>query len=134
MNANGFRKKQFDTNALRVRAAQEAANEDGFHPIQDMAIVDPKVRASAADMLDKLFNGEERSTPRDRMQSAPEVDKNAAAPRKERKHRIKKNVTQKRHDQGFEGFVTTEKRGMPGAFQDDIVDALGGVQDRPHFT
>ncbi|PVH93669.1 kinase-like protein [Periconia macrospinosa] len=120
LNVNGFRKKRFDTPALRIQAVQEAADDASFSLIQDMAIVDPKARASAADMLDKLFNGKGRLTPR-------------AAPRKERNHRINKKVAQKRHGQGFEGFVTTEKRGIPTAFQDAIVDALG-VQDRPHFT
>ncbi|KAF1951795.1 kinase-like protein [Byssothecium circinans] len=65
LNANEFRKKRFDTNALRIRAVQEAADVAGFRPIQDMAIVDPKERASAAAILDKLFNGEGRSTRRD---------------------------------------------------------------------
>ncbi|KAF2245170.1 kinase-like protein [Trematosphaeria pertusa] len=134
LNVSEFRKKRFDTHTLRVRAAQEAANEAGFHPIRAMVIVDPKARASAADMLDALFHGEGRSTPRDQMQSAPKVDRNASTPRKEQTHRIKKTVAQRRHGQEFEGFVTTARRKMPGAFQDDVVEALGGVQDRPHFT
>ena len=145
MNASGFRKKRFDTPALRVRAAQEAANDDRFQPIRAMAIVDPEERASAADMLDAHFKGEGRSTPRDQnqIQSAPEVERNAPAPRKAQTHKIQKivakkiiaqknvaqgNAAQKRRGQVLEGFV---QRKMPGAFQDDVVETVEKVQEQP---
>ncbi|KAH8726005.1 kinase-like domain-containing protein [Phaeosphaeriaceae sp. PMI808] len=64
LNANGFRTKRFDTPRLCIKAVEEVANDYGFHPIQEMAAVNPEARASAADMLDKHFGGEGRSTPR----------------------------------------------------------------------
>jgi serine/threonine protein kinase len=63
-NVDGFQQKPFNTNELRVRRVAEATNNPDFGPLRDMAIVDPSRRASAGEMLDKLFNGEGRSTPR----------------------------------------------------------------------
>ncbi|RMZ85097.1 hypothetical protein DV738_g76, partial [Chaetothyriales sp. CBS 135597] len=62
MNAAGFREKMLHTTPLRIKAIQEAANEREFQPLQDMAKEDPSKRASAGDMLDKLYAGEGRST------------------------------------------------------------------------
>lgn len=133
LNMDGFRGKPLNTNELKVRAVQEAANT--CHPIRDMATVDPTRRASAAEMLDKLFNGEGRSTPRNqKLKSAPGEDKGATAPQKERKRGIAERVAQKGHGQALNSLVTAEKRGMPGAFPDDIAAALGGVRGRPKFT
>ncbi|RMZ67684.1 calcium calmodulin-dependent kinase [Pyrenophora seminiperda CCB06] len=82
LNVNGFREKQFATPASCISAVQEAANDVHFRGIYDMAIIDPEARASAGDMLNKLFNGNGRSIPDRRMQRAP------APLQKERNHRI----------------------------------------------
>lgn len=66
MNAAGFREKMLHTTPLRIKAIQEGANEKEFQPLQDMAIEDPSKRATAGDMLDKLYAGEGRTTPRSR--------------------------------------------------------------------
>ncbi|KAI5868572.1 calcium/calmodulin-dependent protein kinase [Durotheca rogersii] len=66
MNVAGFRGKMLHTTPQRIKAIQEAANEQEFRPLQDMAIEDPSQRATAGDMLDKLFAGEGRTTPHNR--------------------------------------------------------------------
>ena len=43
-----------------------------------MAVVDPSRRASAGKMLDKLFNGEGRSTPRNKIQDGARLAETAA--------------------------------------------------------
>ncbi|KAF1962523.1 calcium/calmodulin-dependent protein kinase [Byssothecium circinans] len=127
MNVAGFREKPLRTNELKIRAAHDAANDASFHSIQDMAFVDPERRASAAEMLDKIFNGEGRSTPRNQIsKKVSGVDDNALAPRKEQKLKITK-VVQKRHGQGLEVPVTT------GKHRDGILDAVGGVRSRSYF-
>lgn len=63
MNVDGYRGKPLHTNELKIRAVQEAANDSILCPLRDMAIIDPNQRASAAEMLDKLFDGEGRASP-----------------------------------------------------------------------
>ena len=46
-----------------INAVLEAADHPAFEKIEEMAIKDPVRRASAAQMLDKLFNEEERTSP-----------------------------------------------------------------------
>ncbi|KAF2793598.1 calcium/calmodulin-dependent protein kinase [Melanomma pulvis-pyrius CBS 109.77] len=117
MNVGGFRGKPSNTTGLKIRAVQEAANDPMFRFIQDMAIVDPERRASAAEMLEKLYNGEGRSTPRNAcLNSARGVDTSAVGPRKQRtkQSRIMKNVSRKQSGQVLKDPVTTEKRRIPG--------------------
>ena len=68
LNVDGFRDKPLQTNSLRVKAAQEAANVGIFHKIRDMAAVDPGRRAAAGDILDRLFKGEGRTSPRNQIE------------------------------------------------------------------
>jgi serine/threonine protein kinase len=71
MDVGGFRRQrchQFKT----IKEAQEtviqlAASESDISKIQDMAVINPEERASAAQMLVKCFNGVGLSTPRDRV-------------------------------------------------------------------
>lgn len=63
-NIAGFRGRPLQTTPLKVRAAQDAANGRDFRALRRMAIADPDQRASAGDMLDALFQGEGRTTPR----------------------------------------------------------------------
>ncbi|KAH6866179.1 hypothetical protein B0T10DRAFT_554135 [Thelonectria olida] len=64
MNVASFRGKPLQTTPLRIKAIQEAANEPAFRSLRDMAMVDPKQRATAGDMLDRLFGGEDHTTRR----------------------------------------------------------------------
>lgn len=64
MDVAGFRAKPLHPIALRIKAVQEAANEEIFRPIRGMAVVDPSQRSSAADILDKVWAGEGRTIPR----------------------------------------------------------------------
>ncbi|KAL7949352.1 calcium/calmodulin-dependent protein kinase [Trichoderma barbatum] len=70
MNMGNFRNKPLHTSALKARAIQEAADEEMFQEIRDMAFVDPSQRATAGDMLDKLFDGKGRTTPSSRTNAA----------------------------------------------------------------
>jgi len=70
MNVDGFRRKRLNTTASRIKAVEEAARHPDFYPLRDMAIVDPSLRASAGEMLDKLFSGDGRSTPRNEIQDS----------------------------------------------------------------
>ncbi|KAK2611908.1 hypothetical protein QQS21_002014 [Conoideocrella luteorostrata] len=67
MNVADFRAKDLYTTPQRIKAIQEAANDRMFQRLRDMAFADPGQRATAGDMLDKLFNGLGRITPRNRM-------------------------------------------------------------------
>ncbi|WEW61462.1 hypothetical protein PRK78_006952 [Emydomyces testavorans] len=62
LNVARFRYKPLHTLQMRINAVQAAAN-GGLRCIQDMAVVNPTLRASAADMLIKLFAGEGLTTP-----------------------------------------------------------------------
>ena len=62
VNADEYQKKPLETNEQKINAALKAAKEPILHPLKDMAMVDPCQRASAAQMLDKLFGGEGRTT------------------------------------------------------------------------
>ncbi|EAS31985.3 STE protein kinase [Coccidioides immitis RS] len=50
----------------QIEAIQEAARHSSLLPLKMMAIVDAGQRASAGEMLDQLFHGEGRTTPRGR--------------------------------------------------------------------
>lgn len=69
MNAGGFREKPSQPPDRRNKAVQEAVSEEDFRTLRDMVHIDPNQRASPGDMLDKLFNGAGRSTPRNLLQS-----------------------------------------------------------------
>ena len=93
LNVDGLWEKRFDTPWLSMIAVQGAADNRSFSCVQGMAIVDLEARASAADMLDKLFNGGRRSTPRGLLKSAPLADNTAVSPQKERKLAINKKFS-----------------------------------------
>ena len=65
-----FRRKPLQTVQQRIKATQEAASTGMLRPLKGMAEIDPSKRASAADMLDQVFAGEGRTTPRDRISVA----------------------------------------------------------------
>lgn len=70
LDAEGFRRKsnRFVNNADVQKAVLSAAlNVDTFSKIQEMAIVNPEERASAAQMLVKHFDGKGLSTPRNQV-------------------------------------------------------------------
>ncbi|KAH7175620.1 calcium/calmodulin-dependent protein kinase [Dactylonectria macrodidyma] len=62
VNGAGFQKKPLHTTALLIQAVQDAANDVVLKPFRDMAIVNPSQRATAGDMLDKIFAGKGRTT------------------------------------------------------------------------
>lgn len=63
MDLDGFRTKSLLTTPLRILAAEEALSVKPFDQLKEMAVVDPSQRASAADMLDRLYAGNGRTTP-----------------------------------------------------------------------
>jgi len=65
LNANGYRQKQPRHLAEAVEMALAAAKAPLLNPIRDMAIVNPVKRASAAEMLIKLYQEDGLSTPRE---------------------------------------------------------------------
>ncbi|KAM3501324.1 hypothetical protein MY11210_009389 [Beauveria gryllotalpidicola] len=79
LNAGGFREKPLHSPSLRIKAVEEAANTQIFQPIRDMAKADHNLRATAADMLDKLFAGEGRTTPSNQIRAAA-IDSDNAGP------------------------------------------------------
>lgn len=64
MNAAGYRRKPRHTREQVFKAVSEAANWKWLRPFREMAIEDPNRRATAGDMLDKVFRGRGRTTPR----------------------------------------------------------------------
>ncbi|KAI1970586.1 hypothetical protein LOZ53_006011 [Ophidiomyces ophidiicola] len=64
LDVNGYRKLPLRSNDQKVFAAVKAADTLALKEIKDMAIVDPTKRASAAQMLLKLFDGVGLTTPR----------------------------------------------------------------------
>jgi hypothetical protein len=48
-----------------------------FHRLREMAAVDPIQRATAGDMLDKLYGGEGRTTPRNQIRTDPIIPQEA---------------------------------------------------------
>lgn len=62
LDAAGFRGKPLGSVEQRIKAIKEAANDYRFQPIQSMAIENPNDRATAGDMLDKVFQGRGRTT------------------------------------------------------------------------
>lgn len=58
MDTGGFRRKALYMTALRVIAVQEAADHPSMAMMSSMAKADPDERATAEEMLIKLFNGE----------------------------------------------------------------------------
>ena len=75
MNVGGFRGKPLHTTSLKIKAVQDAADEEIFRQIRDMAVVDPGHRYTAAALLDRLFNGEGRTTPRSQPQDATSAER-----------------------------------------------------------
>ncbi|RMD39557.1 hypothetical protein DV735_g5570, partial [Chaetothyriales sp. CBS 134920] len=63
----------------------EAVNERDLQPLQDMAMEDPSRRASAGDMLDKLFSGEGRTNPRNQTCATAIAAENAEAGAREQR-------------------------------------------------
>ncbi|KAH8694763.1 kinase-like domain-containing protein [Ilyonectria robusta] len=58
MDTDGFRRKALYTTALRIIVVQEAADHPSMAMMSSMAKADPAERATAEEMLIKLFNGE----------------------------------------------------------------------------
>lgn len=58
----GFQEKPFTDFNSWLKAIQEAAADSRVESLTDMVIADPIRRASAGDMLDKLFGGKGCST------------------------------------------------------------------------
>ncbi|CAH0042924.1 unnamed protein product [Clonostachys rhizophaga] len=65
LDEGGFQRKLRRTAPpLRMITVREAANEERLRDIRAMAEIDPDRRASAAEILDQVFRGEGRTTPR----------------------------------------------------------------------
>jgi hypothetical protein len=79
MNIAGFRGKRLHTSSLRNKAIKEAADDEVLKQLRDMAITDPSKRATAADILRKVFNGEGCITRRGHNHAA-ETGSNKARP------------------------------------------------------
>ena len=60
MDADGYRKKPSHTIELKVKAVQEAANDETLLSLRDMAIIDPVRRASASMMPKRVPTVRER--------------------------------------------------------------------------
>lgn len=74
MNVDGFREKSktLFTPDQRINTILNIANRRGeFRWLKDMAIEDPSQRASAGDMIDRVFTGEGRVTPRNHVFASP---------------------------------------------------------------
>ncbi|EFY84639.1 calcium/calmodulin-dependent protein kinase [Metarhizium acridum CQMa 102] len=110
MNVGGFREKPLHTTALRIKAVQEAANEVIFQPLRDMAIEDPSQRATAGDMLDKLFAGVGRTTSRNRIHDAAAVCSPGPSPVQQETKWVNRVVEQRPPK---EGAVARAKRRRP---------------------
>jgi len=63
MDTAGYRKKPLHTTEQKITAVHEATQTPEFRPIKTMAIVDPEQRASAAQMIVKLYRGKGLTTP-----------------------------------------------------------------------
>lgn len=64
MDEASIRSKPMYNTGFRIKAIHEAANSGDFRALRNMVAVDPSQRASAGDMLDGLFHGAGRVTPR----------------------------------------------------------------------
>ena len=62
-DASGYRRKKLKTDKEITQAAVDAVHEPGFALISDMVEINPIKRASATQMLLKLYKGEGLSTP-----------------------------------------------------------------------
>ncbi|KAL8722087.1 MAG: hypothetical protein Q9225_001374 [Loekoesia sp. 1 TL-2023] len=62
LNANGYREMTINTDADIIPAIQKAAEAEQFQALRPMAVLEPRERATAGYMLDRLFNGEGRTT------------------------------------------------------------------------
>ena len=66
LNVDGFRAKPMHTKVLRLAAIAAAARSVELSQVKAMAHEDPNQRASAADILEDVFNGEGRTTRKSR--------------------------------------------------------------------
>lgn len=73
-NAAGYRGRPSRTIQERLTAASLAAQSDTLLHIKEMAICDPTQRASAAQMLVKLYDGAGLTTPRQRIPPLPRFE------------------------------------------------------------
>lgn len=64
LDVNGYRNKALATRDKRVEATLEVAETQELRSLKDMVAIDPKHRASAAQMLLKVYDGEGFTTPR----------------------------------------------------------------------
>ncbi|EEH06284.1 serine/threonine-protein kinase ppk11 [Histoplasma capsulatum G186AR] len=68
LDVNGYRNKALATRDQKVEAALEAAETQELRSLKDMVAIDPKHRASAAQMLLKFYDGEGLTTPRNQIE------------------------------------------------------------------
>lgn len=71
LDIRGFRQSQFKSRQDVEAALFAASNVGEMSQVQEMAIVNPEERASAAQMLVKCFNGEGLSNPRIQVPALP---------------------------------------------------------------
>lgn len=64
MNVAGFRRKAQGTPRRRAKAIREAAKDEKLQRVQAMVIEYPDDRAAAGYILEKVYGGEGRTTPR----------------------------------------------------------------------
>ena len=64
LNINNFQNAYLETPEARTAAIRSASEAPVFAPIRAMALEDPARRASAAEILDQVYNGEGRSSRR----------------------------------------------------------------------
>ncbi|EER36541.1 calcium/calmodulin-dependent protein kinase [Histoplasma capsulatum H143] len=68
LDVNGYRNKALATSDQKVEATLEAAETQELRSLKDMVAIDPKHRASAAQMLLKIYDGEGLTTPRNQIE------------------------------------------------------------------
>ncbi|OAX83523.1 STE/STE11 protein kinase [Emergomyces africanus] len=68
LDVNGYRNKSLATDDQKVKAALEAAETTDLKPLKDMVAIDPKQRASAAQLLVELYDGKGLTTPRNQIE------------------------------------------------------------------
>jgi len=81
-NTGGFRQNAFRFNNPKDRQEEViriASNDHIFSKVQEMAILDPVQRASAAQIIVKIFSGERLTTPRNHVPALPNRPLFAAA-------------------------------------------------------
>ncbi|MCJ1347179.1 hypothetical protein MMC31_005400 [Peltigera leucophlebia] len=71
LNAAGIQQNSLETKEEMINATLAATMDPDFHAIKDMAIIDPDARASAAQMLAKLYGGKSPTPQSTNFSAAP---------------------------------------------------------------